>query len=134
MDNLKKNWRFIIIIILYSSKIFIQMYHSSLQILIQCYNHPPTKQVSILVLQKFKVGYQKVKSCEELRGLLLCTIRLMLGTLFFPHHTLKFIWNLISFPGLKIQGRVTQNVRVILVTGWQSCWSTENKECLTRIT
>lgn len=83
MDNLKKNWRFIIIIILYSSKFFIQMYHSSLQILIQCYNHPPTKQVSILVLQKFKAGYQKVKSCEELRGLLLCTIRLMLGTLFF---------------------------------------------------
>lgn len=68
--NLKKNLRFIIIIILYSSTFFIQMYCRNLQILIQCYNHPPTKQVSILVLQKFKAGYQKVKSCEELRGLL----------------------------------------------------------------
>lgn len=111
--NLKKNWRFIIIIILYSSTFLIQMYCSNLQILIQCYNHPPTKQVSILLLQKFKVGYWKVKSCKELRGLLVCNIRLMLGTLFFffPHHTLSFIWNLISFPRLKIQGWETQNVQ-----------------------
>lgn len=109
--NLKKNLRFIIIIILYSSTFFIQMYCRNLQILIQCYNHPPTKQVSILVLQKFKAGYQKVKSCEELKGLLVCTIRLILGTLFFPLHTLNFIWNLTSFPGLKIQGWVTQNVQ-----------------------
>lgn len=101
-NNLKKNWRFIIIIILYSSTFFIHMYHSNLQILIQCYNHPPTKQVSIPVLQKFKVGYQEVKSCEELKGLLVYTRRLVMGTLFFPHHTLSFILNLISFPGLKI--------------------------------
>jgi len=67
------------------------MHRSNLQILIQCYNHPPTKQVTILVLQKFRVGYRKVKSCEELRGLSVCTIRLMLGTLFFPQHTLNFI-------------------------------------------
>lgn len=94
------------------------MYHSNLQILIQCYNHPPTKQVSIPVLQKFRVGYQEVKSCEEIKGLLVCTIRLVLETLFFPHHTLNFVLNLISFPGLKIQGWVSWNVQWGCVSDW----------------